>query len=113
MPTASERVCDDAPQHEPKEVDGALIGPLQVVEDEHRRRGAQVVVDGVENVVGRLTFGQHRLGGGCEPVSEVVNRAERSRGRQRVARAPQHALILDPTVDERLDERRLARPGLA
>ena len=102
----------DASQHEPQEVDGALIGPLQVVEDEHRRRSAQIVVDGVENVVGLIAFGQHGLGGGCEPVGEVVNRAERSRRRQRVARAPQHALVFDPAVDERLDERRLARPGL-
>ena len=102
----------DASQHEPKEVDGALVGPLQIVENEHRRRGAQIVVDGVENVVGRIAFGQHRLGGGCEPVRDVVNRAERSRRRQRVARAPQHALVFHPAVDERLDERRLARAGL-
>ena len=103
----------DAAQHEPQQVDGALIGPLQIVENEHRRRGAQIVVDGVEDVVGRVAFGQHRLGGGRKPVREVVDRTERSRGRQRVARTPQHALVFHPPVDERLDERRLARPGLA
>jgi len=102
----------DASEHEPKEVDGALIGPLQIVENEHRRRHAQIFVDGVEDVVGRFTFGQHRLRCGCEAVRDVVYRAERSRGGQRVARAPQHALVFHPTVDERFDEGCLARAGL-
>jgi hypothetical protein len=42
-----------------------------------------------------------------------VNRTERSRGREWVARPPQHTLVSDPAIDERLHERGLSRPGLS
>ena len=86
----------DASQHEPQEVDGALVGPVQIVEHENRRRSAQVVVDGVEDVVGRFAFAPAPSGGGRQTVSRgrVSGRAVagwaagRTRPTARVRRSP-------------------------
>ncbi len=44
----------DPAQHEPQQIDRALVGPMQVVEHENRWRRAQVVVHRGEDVVGLI-----------------------------------------------------------
>ena len=93
-----------------QEVERGLVGPVQVLEDEHARtselaeeRRKQLVRPG--GVVDQpLEVAPHRRG-------HVCDRPERARREERVAPAPQH---LDAgRVGERPREGRLPRPGLA
>ena len=97
----------DAAEHEAQQVDGALVGPVQIVEDEHRRRSASGRRRRRRRCRTADRFAASTVsGGGRETVRDVVERAERSRRRQRIAGAPEHALVAHPAVDERLDEGR-------
>ena len=80
----------DAPQQEAQQVDGSLVGPVQVVHDEDAGSAAQVVEDGPVDLV-RLTGAlDQRPRRRAQPVGHVEQRPERARRRERIAGAPQH-----------------------
>ena len=74
-----------AAQQKPEQVDGALIGPLQVVENQDRRLRSELVEHRREDVVGLIAVTQQLRSGGPELVGEVVQRSQRPRRGQRVA----------------------------
>ena len=51
MPIMSSGVCARAAQEEPVQVDGALVGPVQIVDDQDRRLRPQLVENRTEDVV--------------------------------------------------------------
>ena len=109
---AGERV--EATGDESEEVEGGLVGPLQVFEHEHgggRRRG-QLGEDGVEHL--GLVAARERVGERTGAVAgDVGERAERARGEEIVAAAEQHPTLGEVVVEQLLHESRLADAGLA
>jgi hypothetical protein len=95
------------------EVERRVVGPVHVLEDDdrRRRRAGDLVEEGGEErgaLAGPRQRGTQRrsgVGGG------IVQRAERARSRQRLARAPENAAA--DLRREALEERRLADSSLA
>ena len=96
----------DAAGEEAHEVGGRLVGPVQVFHDEHAGRLAQGVQHRGEDLVLGRRVAQACGDGGPEPARDVAQRAERARGAQRVAHAPQHRHR--HPLGERAEQRRLA-----
>ena len=96
----------DAAGEEAHEVGGRLVGPVQVLHDEHAGRFAQGVQHRGEDLVLGRRVAQAGGDGGPEPARDVAERAERARGAQRVAHAPQHRHR--HPLGERAQEGRLA-----
>ena len=101
----------EAPPEQRHEVERGVVGPVQVLDDQHggagervQRRAQHVLARAV--AVERL---QHRA---AEGPGDVAQRAERARRDQRVARAPEHAPLVQ-RLGDRGHERRLADPRLA
>ena len=85
--------CDlrRAAKQEPEEVDGALVGPVQIVENQDRRPALSS-----SNTAAKMSYGRSLLSsssrvGGAELVCQIVQWAQRPRRRQRVTCTPQHA----------------------
>ncbi len=108
----------EMPQAAPEELDQIerrLIGPVNILDDEDRRRGTprQVVDCCIEDdvAVGR------RLKGGAECLPRlprhVVERRQGMGREERLAASPEHARGRALAVHELLQERGLADPGLA
>ena len=99
---------------EPEQVEGGLVGPLEVFEHHHggvRGRG-QLGEHGVED--GRLVAGREGVGQGAgPPAGDVGQRTERPGGEEVIAAAHQHLGAVDVAVDHLVHERRLAGTGLA
>ena len=80
----------DPAQQEAQQVDGRLVGPLQVVDDEQHGAGGERVEERAVDLVRRRPGAQQARGGLAEVVGDVVQRAEGTGHAQRVAHAPQH-----------------------
>ncbi|HSR98264.1 MAG TPA: hypothetical protein VLM79_14495, partial [Kofleriaceae bacterium] len=100
----------DATGQEPDQIDRRGVCPVHVFDHEHTR-SLELCADQRENLDRRLTSvecsrdaRQHR--------QEIVNRAERSRCRQRIATADEHARGCEPP-NESPHERRLANSGVS
>jgi len=88
------------------EVQGGVVRPVQVLDHERGRR-AQLVEYRGQQVLARAGDGLRQRSAGLP--RRVAQRAERPRGDQRVAGAPQDAVL----ARHGRDERRLADPRLA
>ena len=94
----------DAAEQEAQEVDGALVGPVEVVDDEHRRGRLQVLVDGGEDLVrmrgaaervpgARRRAGRRRRGAGRAVAASTADRTRPTGEAARRARASPNACI--------------------
>ena len=105
----------DPPCEHGDHVERRLVGPVHVLEHEHRRLrrqrelGEQQAVD----LVRRRAGGQRLLERRRQRAGEVVDRSERPRDREVVAGADQHPRVVVEIGEEARHERRLADPGLA
>jgi hypothetical protein len=103
----------DPPGQVADHVKGGVVGPVDVLDDHHRRPAGQLPVDGAEHGVAsghRL----HRPGqGAAGPTGHVPERAEGARCDQVVAGADEHPGVGRRLPCERPDEAGLADPGLA
>src|SRR6478736_5670741 len=102
----------DAPQDEAEQVDGALVGPVQVVDDQHRRLRGEAGEHRPEDLVGLLGGLQRGARPRVEEVGHVVQRPQRTGRGQRVARTPQQGAAFH-RVGERADQRGLAGSRVA
>ena len=108
-PTTSEPGDPDAAEQEAQEVDRALVGPVEVVDDEHRRVEPEVLEHGGEDLVGLAGAARaSRVTSSPSWSATSWSGPERARGRQRVAGAPEHRHVVDDGVRERLQQRALA-----
>ena len=108
-----QRQRSDPAGEEPHEVERRLVRPVQVLDDEHARAGAQGVEHRGEDLV--LGGGAAQQGGdvGAELVRDVAERAERAGRAQRVAHAPQRLRLRPRPLDEGAQEDGLADARLA
>jgi hypothetical protein len=102
------------PGQQPHDVEGGLVGPLQVLEDEDRRRAARELAQQraghlVRPRVARRGVSQVAAG----LLGDVDERPQRARREERVARAPKDPRGPAVLVDEAPCERGLAGAGLA
>ncbi len=95
----------NSPQDEAQQVDDCLVGPVQILDDQDTRLRAELLEYGSEDLVRMVAGAQHILGGRPELAGEIVNRAKRPRGRQRIAHSPQHRCVVGPRLQKHLDER--------
>jgi hypothetical protein len=104
----------DAPGEVAEHVQGGVVGPVDVLDDQYRRPAGQLLVHGGED---RLPPGPrlHGLGQGQRGVlrsGHVPERSQRPRRDQVVARAHQHPGLGRRLPREPPDQHRLADPGL-
>jgi hypothetical protein len=102
----------DPSEQEAEEVDGALVGPVQVIDDEDGRVQPEVFEHCREDLVRLARAAERRDKVVAELGRQVVDRSKRTWWRQWVARAPQDWHVIDAVLGERLQERALARPRL-
>ena len=103
-----------APTDQGEHVERGLVRPVQVIEDENRRRVPAQLADQRSRDLVRLHVhvdGLVELASGLR--RDVDERAQRPRREERVACAPQHPPRCGLTVTEGAQERGLAHPGLA
>ena len=101
-------------REESQDVEGRLVGPVQVLEDEHGRRAARELAQqgGRDLVRVRPTRG-HACQLAAGVLGDVEQRTQGARREQRVARPPQDPRRLPVAVREAAHERRLPGAGLA
>jgi hypothetical protein len=99
----------DAPRDVAEHVQRGVVGPVRVLDDQHRRDRRQLVQQRAEHLV----LGRERA---CQrparPRRGVVQRPERARGHEVVARGLQQPDTLPRARREGAHERGLADPGL-
>ena len=104
----------DPPRHVAEHVDRRVVGPVDVLDDERRRRrGRELGHDRGEDAVDGAAVGER---GGQRPAGlqrGVAQRAERPRRHQVVARRQQHPRAAGRRVREGADHAGLADPGSA
>ena len=111
----------DAAGDEGQRVEAGVVGPVHILDDQHRRRAA---VDQLGGTVGELVeqrgedglrrpLGQGAGQRGSSRAAQVVHRTERARGQQVVAGAFQDADTRVESGQERPHDRCLAHAGSA
>jgi hypothetical protein len=99
---------------QPQDVQGRLVGPVHVLEDEHRRAPcAELVRQRRHHLVGHRPTLDHRLELAAGRLGDAQERPERTRREQRVAGPPEDPPRLAAGFAEPPEERCLADPGLA
>ena len=102
----------DAPSEQAQDVERGLVGPVEVLEDDDvRRPRAQRSRQRPDEGAGSGPLGHRRAELAAHLVGDVHEGAERARGEERVARAPQDSALTRSSA-ERPHERRLADPRL-
>jgi hypothetical protein len=102
------------PRQQPQDVEGGLVGPMQVLEHEHRRRAAgELARQRRRDLVRALLAGDDVREVAPGVLGDVEQRAQGARREQRVARAPQDPRGSPMVVGEAAHQRRLAGAGLA
>ena len=102
----------DAPGEQAQDVERGLVGPVEVLEDDDvRRPRAQRSRQRPDEGAGSGALGHRRAELAAHLVGDVHEGAERARGEERVARAPQDSALTRSRA-ERPHERRLADPRL-
>jgi hypothetical protein len=86
----------------------ALVGPVKIIDHQHRRSVTQVLVDSRKDLVRLGGFAESVSGSVVQVARYIVERTERARSRERVAGTPQDRRILSALLSEQLHERRLA-----
>ncbi len=103
----------DAAAEEAQQVEGGLVGPVDVLEHGHGRLLAEhlqeVLEDGFAGALVVQQGGERR----AEPCRHVDQRPERARRPHRVTATDEQSPIMGHLVAETPDERRLADPRLA
>ncbi len=84
------RQSGDAAGEKPHQVERGLVAPVQVLDDERTRPGAQCLEHGGEDLVLGDRLPQRDRHRGADLAGDVAERSERAGGAQRVAHAPQH-----------------------
>jgi hypothetical protein len=99
------------PAEQRHQVERRVVGPVEVVDHEHRAAGERVERGGEDVLAcaGRLERGEERA---ARVARDVAQRAHRARRDQRVAGAPQDARARQRRADL-ADQRRLADARLA
>jgi hypothetical protein len=96
------------------DVETGLVGPVEVLEHEDRRRAVgELAQQRGRDLVRRRGAGRDLREVAADLLGDVEQRAERARREERVARAPQDPRRGALPVGEQADERRLARARLA
>ena len=104
----------DLPREQPQDVEGGLVGPVQVLEHQHGRCSARELAQQCRRHLVRSRAARGDLGEVATCVfGHVEQRTQGARREQRVARAPQDPRRSPVLVGEPPGERRLARAGLA
>jgi hypothetical protein len=102
----------DSSPEQPEDIERRLVGPVQILEDEHRAPGLQLLAESCEHLVGEGSGGDKLLEaatGICGHVGEWPERAWRE---QRVTCAREDSGVRSSRA-ERADERGLADTRLA
>ena len=95
-------------------VERRLVGPVQVLDDEHGRARAGELADERRGHLVRPSLARHELLElAAGDLGEVEERAERARGEQALAGSAQDPRRRGQALAERLQEDRLAGSGLA
>jgi hypothetical protein len=104
----------DPPHEEAQHVQRAVVGPLQVVDDENGGPGRECVEDRREHLVREGPGSEHLRNPAAQLDGGVVQRAERPRRPQWIAGAPgDGGVAAVEAVDEGPHQRRLADARLA
>src|SRR5690606_16084530 len=106
----------DAAAEEFYQVERRLVGPVRILDDE--QPGGLLLPEQAQNGVeeGRVAgagFEEREQLPVLQREGDVVERAERARGEERLAGPPEHPPLGPKWRGEALDERRLADAGLA
>ena len=103
----------DAPPDVAQQVQGRAVGPVHVLDGQHRRpvRGGQLLEDGREDLAG-VVGGQGGGEGPADVPDRVAERTERARREQVVAGTSEHPARTQ-RAGERAHQAGLADPGLA
>ena len=97
-----------------QDVDRGLVGPVQILQHQHRRRpAAKLAKEGRRDLVRTFRSRDGALELTSDRLGDVEQRSERTRRLQRRTRAPHHAARAADVVAEALEHRRLPGPGLA
>jgi hypothetical protein len=95
------------------DLEGGVVGPVEVLDEHHRRAGGQLAVDGVEDGVAPGPAVDGRGQGPAGLAGHVPERPEGARGGEVVADAGQHPGPRPGRGRERPDQAGLADAGLA
>jgi hypothetical protein len=99
---------------QPQDVQGRLVGPVHVLENEHARDPrAQLLGQRRHHRVGHRATRHDRLQLAAGRLGDLQERPERARREERVAGAPEDPPRLAAPLAEPPQEGRLADPGLA
>jgi hypothetical protein len=108
------QTSDAAPEHRDR-IERRIVGPVDVLEDEHGRSRRQPELGDQQrlDVVRRRTGGQRALERRRDVADQVSNRAERARDREVVAPPEQHLRPAVQVLHEPRHQGRLADPRLS
>ncbi len=109
-----DRHVPEPPTDHTEHVERALVRPMEILEDDHRRRPPRLAKQCEKRrehliAIGRIERCAKRT---LDLVGDVRQRRERPTRRSRIAPAPQRLDTFAEICAERLDERRLAHAGL-